>query len=148
MRETYTNRMGKSVKVDEVFLAWTSANLERMLKALPLKTNPIDRHFLLLIIVRETYKRRSEPEMRKMCKEIAEKHVAEFSGLAPALKKEMGGDLPQVPTFQLLSTLLTEDGDYEQAINVCKTAIKFGLGDGTQSGFEGRIERILKKKAA
>ena len=148
MNETYIIRMGKSVKADEVFFAWTSGNLPDMLKALPMKTNPIDRHSLLLNIVMITYKGRRDPKLRKLCKEIAEKHISEFPELAPALKEDMGGNLPRVPTFQYLAALLTEDGDYEEAIKVCNTAMKFGLSDGTQSDYEGRIERIRKKMAS
>ena len=57
-------RMGKWVAADEVFEAWGSGDLTRMLAALTLSTNPIDRHFLLLGIVRATYKQRTNPEMR------------------------------------------------------------------------------------
>lgn len=67
-----------------------------MLKAVSIKTNPVDRHFLLQTIVEVTYKRRKEPEMHRICREIAEKHISEFAALAPALKQDMGGDLPRV----------------------------------------------------
>ena len=82
-----------------------------------------------------------------MCIEYSEKHLKEFSEtIVSALKEEFGEDLPRVLTFQYYSTLLTELGDFERAINVCKTAISFGLHDGTKSGFQGRIGRIKKKK--
>jgi hypothetical protein len=35
-----------------------------------------------------------------------------------------------------------EDGAYDQAVAVCRTALE----DGTKTGFEGWIERILKKR--
>jgi hypothetical protein len=71
-------------------------------------------------------------------------HIAEFGKIAPALEKEMGF-LPRVITFQHYATLLTEDGKYDDAIDICNTALKFGLDDGTKSGFQGRIERIKKQ---
>lgn len=61
--ESFTLRCGKSVRVDEVFHAWTSGDLPRMLKAITLKTHPIDRHFLLMGIVERTYKARINPSM-------------------------------------------------------------------------------------
>ena len=48
--------------------------------------------------------------------------------------------------FPYLATVLTEDGHYDEAIEVCRKAINFGLDDGTKSGFAGRIERIRKKQ--
>jgi hypothetical protein len=117
-----------------------------MLNDLSKQSNPIDRHFLLQNIVGETYKRRKDIEMRKICKKIGVKHLSEFKDLAPFLKKEFDGTLPRITTFQYLSTLFTEDGDYDQAIKICKMAISYGLKDGTKGGFDGRIKKIEKKR--
>jgi len=141
----FTLRQGKSVPVDDAFCAWTSGDLDQMLKAVSTKTNPIDRHFLLQSIVDATYKLRKEEQYRKLCIEYAEKHLQEFPSIAPALKEEMGGTLPRVATFQNYATLLTEKGEYEKAISICEKALEYGLHDNTKSGFEGRIERIKKK---
>jgi len=65
-------------------------------------------NILLQTIVEITYKRRKEPEMRRIYREIAEKHISEFAALAPALKQDMGGNLPRVSTFQHFATLLTD----------------------------------------
>lgn len=145
--KSHVIRKGKAVEADESFYAWTSRNLEKMLKAVKTDTNPVDRHFLLQTIVDETYKRREEEKYRDLCIAYSEKHLKEFSEtIVSALKEEFNGDLPRVLTFQYYSTLLTELGDFERAINVCETAISFGLHDGTKSGFQGRIDRIIKKK--
>ncbi|HEC32195.1 MAG TPA: hypothetical protein ENI41_06870 [Deltaproteobacteria bacterium] len=141
----FTLRQGKSVPGDDAFRAWTSGDLNQMLKAVSTKTNPIDRHFLLQSIVDATYKLRKEEKYRKICIEYAEKHLQEFPSIAPVLKKDMGGTLPRVTTFQKYATVLTEDGEYEKAISVCEKALEYGLHDNTKSGFEGRIERIKKK---
>jgi len=141
----YTIRFGKSVPVDDAFQAWTSGDLDRMLHALSTKTNLIDRHFLLLGIVQQTYNRRSDPKMAEICAQIAELHLAEFAKIAPALQQDLG-IMPRVPTFQHYATLLTERGDYYRAIKVCQQALSFQLEDGTKTGFEGRIERIRKKR--
>jgi hypothetical protein len=145
--KAYIIREGKTVPVDEAFEAWTSGNLSRMLRALSVKTNPIDRHFLLMGIVEQSYRRRSDPEMARTCSRVAELHIAEFSSIAPALERDMGGILPHVTTFQHYATLLSEQREFDKAIEVCTKALALGLHDGTQSGFEGRIERIKKQKA-
>lgn len=142
---SFTLRQGETVPVDDAFRAWTSGDLDAMLQAANVKTNLIDRHFLLQTIVTETYKLRKEKIYRKICVEYAEKHLKEFSSIAPALKKEMGGTLPYVKTFQHYATIMTEDGEYEKAISICENALEYGLHDNTKSGFEGRISRIKKK---
>ena len=144
--DAYVVRKGKTIKADEAFEASTSGDLNRMLKAVSTDTNPIDRHFLLQSIVGETYKKRKDQEMRRICKEIGEKHLSEFPAIAQPLKKEFDNILPRVTTFQHLATVYSEDGNYDRAIDICKMALSYDLHDNTQSGFEGRIERIQKKK--
>lgn len=141
---SYTTRLGKSVKTDKIFDAWTSGDLKKMLKVVNLQTNPIDRHFLLQNIVSETYKDRKNNSSRELCKKYASLYLEEFENIAPALKKDMG-ELPKITTFQNYATVLTEDKEYDKAIEVCKKAIQYNLHDGTKSGYEGRIERIKKK---
>ncbi|MBK7626011.1 MAG: hypothetical protein IPJ16_02215 [Bacteroidales bacterium] len=140
---TFVTRIDKSLPIDDAFRAWTSGNLEEMLKAANTQTNPIDRHFLLQSIVTESYKLRKDEKYRKICTEFSEKHLQEFPSLAPALKEDMGGSLPRISTFQHYATILTENEEYEKAIEVCQLAISYGLHDGTKAGFEGRISRIL-----
>lgn len=143
---TFISRLGKNVPADEVFFAWSSGDLQRMLDAVNLETNPVDRHFLLLHIVEATYKQRHDPKMALTCEEIAEKHVTEFEALAPALRKQFDGQLPSVPTFKYHAILLAEQGRFDEAIASCEKAAFFGLSDGTKPGFAGRIERLKKQK--
>jgi hypothetical protein len=141
---TFLMRDGAVTDADEVFNASTSADLKRMLEALSTKSNAVDRHFLLMTIIGQTYLRRNDPEMRSICKRVARIHIDEFSVIAPVLKRQMDGVLPRVSTFQLFATVLTEDCDFEEAIQICKLAIAFSLEDGTKSGFSGRIDRIRR----
>lgn len=90
MGETYIYRMGRHIKADKVFEAWSSGDLNKMLKAVSIKTNPVDRHFLLQTIVEVTYKRRKEPEMHRICREIAEKHMSEFAALCACFEARYG----------------------------------------------------------
>ena len=134
---TTVTRKGKTVPADAVFQAWTSGDLDKMLAVVGVPTNEIDRHFLLMSIVDQT-----------LCIKFAERHISEFAGIAPMLKAEHNGLLPRVSTFQKYATLLTEDEQFERAIQVCEAAINYDLSDGTKSGFAGRILRIRKKAAS
>lgn len=133
-------------KWDEVFYARTTNDLEKMLKVVDVKTSLVNRHFLLQIIVNETYKLRNQEKFKNLCLKHSELHLSEFPAIAPALKNEMDGILPRVSTFQNYATLLTEIGDYKKAISVCEMAIAYKLTDGTKSDYQGRIDRIRKKQ--
>jgi hypothetical protein len=130
-----TLRDGKLVRADGVFDAWTSGNLNRMMAQINTLTHPVDRHFLLMGIVNESYKIREQPEWGEVCVRVARTHLAEFPQLAIALKRNFNGTLPNVATFVRLATVLTERGDYGGAINVCQQAISYGLADGTKGGW-------------
>ena len=132
-------------EADSVFDAWTSGDLSDMLAQLDQKTTLVDRHFLLMNIVAVTYKGRDDPEMRTICRKTAQMHIDEFPRIKPALKRSVG-ILPRVPTFQQYATVLAEEQKFDEAIEVCEKAIKFGLSDGTKGDYQGRIERIKKKK--
>lgn len=139
------SRGGNNQKADHAFLAWTSGNLNKMLKSVNKPTNPVDRHFLLMEIVKLTYKDREKQKSRALCLDHGFLHMSEFPSIKPHLIKEMDGILPRVSTYQHIATVLGENGDFSRAIDVCQDAIKLGLQDGTKSGFEGRIKRFRKK---
>ena len=123
-----------------------SADIGRMKKALSLRTNPIERHFLLLTLCKQAYAlRKTDPAMRELARQVGHQHVQEFASLAAPLRRDMDGIMPRVPTFQNLATILTEDGQYAEAIAVCERALEYGLSDGTRGGFAERIERIRRK---
>ena len=143
---TRIERMGRWINADEVFEAWMSNDLRRMLAARSINTNAVDRHFVLQSIVKEAYKRRHEPKMRQLCIETGFVHLDEFPTLAPGLRKDMGGTLPRVPSFAKLATALAEDGRVDEAIQVCQTAADLGLEDGTKAGYAGRAQRLVKKR--
>ena len=141
-------RMGKWMDADEVFHAWMSADLPRMLKARTIKTNPVDRHFLLQSIVKETYRRRKDQRMRRFCIETGLTHFSELGALVAGLRADFQGNLPRIPLYGWLSTALAEDGRFDEAIQVCQAAHDHGLEDGTKSGYLGRAERLRKKKGS
>jgi len=142
-QSTLVFRGGRAAAPDEAFFASFSNDVSRMVAALDVETNSIDRHFLLQTLVKETYRLRKQEEMAGICLATAALHLKEFPSLIEPLK-EAFGVLPRVSTFQHYATLLAERGDFEKAIHVCQVAIAYGLQDGTKSGFEGRIKRIQK----
>lgn len=144
--ETRVMREGQLVKADEAFFATHSGDIGRMERAIGLQTNRVDRHFLLLQLCAATYRDRSDPSIRAKFLHYARMHMSEFEEIRAPLKRSVGM-LPRVPTFQQLATVLVEDGTYDEAIEICERAKAFGLEDGTQSGYDGRIERIRKKAA-
>lgn len=131
---------------DEIMIMGDSGNLPYMLFALNFLKKPVNRHFLFMKIVEHTYKERNtSTKMRELCEKYAWEHIQEFPNFKNGLIKEFE-TLPIVTTFQRLSTILTEDVNYDKAIAVCKKALSYGLIDGTKGGYEGRIERIKKKR--
>ena len=142
--KSYHLRNGALVESDERREALNSGDLDRMLKQLYKKGDPVDTHFLYLQLIGQAYSRRKEPGMRSHFKKLANEHVEKFDSIREQLIKKIG-ILPRVPTFQYLATVYTEDCEYEKAIEVCEKAIAFGLNDGTKGGYLGRIERIKKK---
>jgi hypothetical protein len=141
----YVSRQGHMVKADAAFDAWTSRDVARMVAALDVPTNPIDRHHLLQTLVAETFCLRTSPEMRRICRNAGELHIAEFPTIAPALVRDLGL-MPRVRTFALLATLLAEEGEYDYAIEVCQRAQSHALDDGTKGGYAGRIARIERRR--
>lgn len=144
---SYLMRMGRRVRADEAFFAWTSGDLDRMIAALSARTNPIDRHHLLMNIVNLAYKERSNPGRRKTCLEVGTQHVKEVPSLLPSLREDLR-TTPRIPTYAHISTVLAEDGRIDEAIAVCEEARNLGLHDGTKGDYEGRIKRLQKRRAA
>jgi hypothetical protein len=82
--KSYHLRNGALVESDERREALNSADLDRMLKQLYKKGDPVDTHFLYLQLIGQAYSRRKEPEMRSHFKKLANEHVEKFdSGVNP-----------------------------------------------------------------
>lgn len=130
----------------EVKLSLPSAIAE-FTTALAAEQDPLQRHRLLSQITELTYKNRKDASHRNACYYYSDIHLNEFESIKAPLKEANQGKLPQVMTFQNYSNLLLEDKRFVEAIQVCQKAIKLGLDDKTQTGFEGRIERIKARQA-
>jgi len=119
-----------------------------MLAAVNLPARPLDRHFLLQSIVQEAYKLRTDRVMREVCRRIARRHLAEFPQLKRPLKRSVGGFMPRVSTFEHFAMVLTEDGDYEEAVRVAELAVSYGVFDDTfVESVKSRIAHYIKRGA-
>lgn len=133
-------------QVSETASDWPAEIADRV-SALAQEKDALLRHRLFSQLTEATYKKRKEPTFRMACKQLSQQHIEAFSDIAKPLKKSNGGKLPQVMTFQNFANLLLEDEQFEEAIAVCEKALAFGLDDKTQTGFQGRIERIRAKQS-
>ncbi|MCO4321306.1 hypothetical protein [Aliidiomarina quisquiliarum] len=120
--------------------------LAEAVSALTGEKDALARHRWLSQITETTYKKRKDAQYRAACDYFSVLHINEFEKIKAPLKKSNGGKLPQVMTFQNYANLLLEDERYNEAIEVCQKALKFGLDDKTKSGFAGRIERIKARQ--
>lgn len=54
--------------------------------------------------------------------------------------------IPRFPSFKALAIIYEREGEYEEAIGICKDAIKLGLqDDGTKGGMTERIRKLQAK---
>lgn len=121
--------------------------VKNQIQALSETNEELARHRLYQQIVEQSYKQRDEEQGRLTLMYYAQAHIDEFDKIKGPLKKQNGGKLPQVATFKHYAAALTEDGQYDKAIEVCEKALGYGLKDGTKTGYQGRIERIQKLQA-
>jgi hypothetical protein len=82
-------RFGKAVPADEVFLAWTSGDVERMLAVIDVQTNVVDRHHLLTELSRALFEKRDQdPAYMAAFLQVATTHIREAPQLIAGLKAE------------------------------------------------------------
>ena len=144
---TFTVRDGRSVPVSDAFKAWTSGDFHLMTAALRSPAAPVDRHHLLCAVVEHTFRLRRDRSMSALCAQTAEAYIAELPSLVPALREAWKGVPLNGELFKQYATLLTEQGNFDRALQVCAIAQRHQAEDGTQGGFAGRIKRIEKSRA-
>lgn len=110
------------------------------------KATPVDKHFYLMGAADCYYKQRT---FRDNALNLAEKYhmmdVKLFPQYKNLLVKDMGGILPRIPSFQQLVIMYEKAARYQEAIAICKLAMKYGLTDSTKRGYAGRLEKLQKK---
>jgi len=131
-----------------VFDASNSDDLALMLAVIDEPAKPIDRHFLLMSIVRETYRLRNDPVMRETCRRVAQRHLNDLPQFVRPLKRLVGGFMPRVTTFEHLTMILSEDSQYDEAVRVAEMAVTYGVFDENFiDEVKRRNERFKKKRA-
>ncbi len=106
----------------------------------------VDYHFLYLNVSECYFSqiKKYEPAIDKAI-EFCKKDIDLFPQFREPLMIEFDGELPRIPSFQTLAMCYEKQGKYQEAIDVCKLAIAYGITDATKTGFEGRIRRLEKK---
>lgn len=155
-------RFGKAVEVDEVFKAYTSGSIPKMLAALDMPTNDVDRHHLLQSLVRALYARRAGPKSRGAVLRVGAIHLDEMPSLIRSLRRHAQARsstrrnddaLPHVETFLLMVRVLCEEGRYDEAAVVWQRAHAVGYleDDGLANALaaiEKRRSRAVRKAVA
>jgi hypothetical protein len=133
---------------DRVKRAMETGNVEVMVSALAEADAPELRNLLLSEIVAIYYRQRSEPAARDKFYRYAGQHIEEIPSVLEVLEKSEAGRPNRIDSFKMIAIAMAEDERYNEAIDICKTALSLGLDDGTKTGFEGRITRIKRKRDA
>lgn len=118
----------------------TSSNLKErlLLESLKYSNDAWDIHFSRQTLAEFYYKEKRFKECEEYClSDISS--VNDFINTIDYLKGAM------ILTFKRLAILYEKQGRFNEAIEVSKQALEIGQTDGTKNGYEGRIERLIKK---
>lgn len=110
------------------------------------KSNDIeDKHFYLIQVIQYYYHPRS-PEIHNalLAKKYAYEDIELFTKNVNIFKS--AGTIARDPSFKILALILEKEKNYKEAIRICELALKYEQDDGTKSGFEGRMEKLNKKR--
>lgn len=128
-------------------LSWANAKL---LQAVTDMTSAIDvasEYAATSVALAECYKQRKQREYIHYGAHLYSQYIALFEHYLLEMRStDPEAELKGTGLLHL-STLLSDNGAFDKAIDVCRTAIQFGISDGTVTGFEGRILRIEKAKS-
>ena len=119
--------------------SWVNAQLAQALIEYRATSDSTIRYQAMLAAVAECYKQRKNTEYSTYGAGLTAEYLTLFASLGTAVNTKGVG-------FMHLSTLLSDVGMFDEAIEVCQKAISYGLSDGTVTGFEGRMNRIAKAK--
>jgi tetratricopeptide (TPR) repeat protein len=148
----------------ELFVAGKIDKAEKLLlKALEADDdNAIDRHFVYNDLIELYYKIRDEREdALEKCIYYCRTDIERLPEFLGSYKKRYGGpdvpegfDVPDCPSLERLAIIHEKNGEYQEAIDLCKYAIELGLEArwdsynaryGTNKGYKARIQKVDKK---
>ncbi|QYK08909.1 hypothetical protein [Shewanella mangrovisoli] len=124
--------------------SWANVTLQRAAEEYQSAETAQARYNALQNVIAECYKQRKSTEYLTYGAALHGLYLALFHSVNAEKSKDL--EL-KTPGFMQLATLLNDTQDFDKAIALCQEAIKFGLTDGTVTGFEGRISRIEKAQA-
>ena len=84
-------------QADEAWMAWSSYDLDRMVRALSLPTHAVTRYYLLASLLEQSFTRRTFPYWRRTCLEVGQMLIDEFPQLRAAVARELDGLAPSHP---------------------------------------------------
>ena len=112
-------------------------------------SDPWQRHMVYTKGIDYAYKKRSSDKtMRSYVVEYGQSYIKRFDSVKEAVFEHFEDSPRLVPIFKQLAIVFEEEKAFDKAIKVCGAAISYGLDDGTNTGYDGRIERLEKKKSA
>ncbi|MBR9728168.1 hypothetical protein G3R48_09260 [Shewanella intestini] len=91
-------------------------------------------------VISHCYKLRKQPQYLEYGAALTQRFINGYQLLNKIGDNVAAKSLPHMH----LATLLTDSGQFQQAVSVCQHALEHQLTDGTVTGFEGRIKRIEK----
>jgi tetratricopeptide (TPR) repeat protein len=136
-------RISSKERVEQALM---SGNVDDMISTLDKTQDPILRNALLGQIITEYYRQRADADAKEAFYRFANLHVEEIPGVLEALEKN-GQERPErIETLKMIAIAMEQDGRFDEAIEMCQKALSFGLQNGTKTGFEGRIDRITRRR--
>ena len=105
-----------------------------------------DAHLMYQGIAKGLYSVREKYEFAlELCIVYCKKDIEFFDYYTRAFTKKWGEN-PLIETVKRLTIIYEKTGKYDEAIKYCQFALDNGLKDGTKGGYQGRMEKLLKKK--
>jgi tetratricopeptide (TPR) repeat protein len=106
----------------------------------------IDLHFSYNRYIEMYYKQRDKGEYYlNKCIEYCKRDLKILPFFLGEWLKEFGQPLPRILAIDRLRIIYEKQEKYQDATNICKLALKYGLEDNTKEGYKGHIERLNKK---
>lgn len=110
--------------------------------AATLSKNSTIKHQILNELIDLYYKQREDRlDAIEKCKIYCQQDIE----LYPSLKEESEMSYESIESFKRLAIIFEREEKYKEAIKVSELAILYGLKDGTKGGYEGRIDKLMKK---
>ena len=130
----------------EVQLDWANANLSKALEQQQSASNAQETYTAVIAAISECYKQRKSQQYLIYGYSLADQFIESFQQYLAYRTENNITTALKGTAFMQLATLAQDNGNFDDAIEICNQAIANKLSDGTVTGFEGRIKRIEKAK--